>query len=322
MTEYGFDTAEGRLYTVGEQEPQNVEPEYSEMPRDGVPEHFCRILLMTLAGFKELQGDYPHKRNLYRGMCPVQYCRLEMFSGCIQGTMKVPASGRGELHFHTFGFYFRENTLLLIEDGTLAKTLLGKIGRNVYGKTTPGQFLLLLFEALIEDDVIGLQQQEERLSAIEEGLLKKIPDNFYETVIRCRKQLAANHAYYGQLVNIGDQMQGDFLQKLTQEERMAWQLFSNRAERLHSHVGLLQEYLVQIRELYQSLIDVQQNKVMSILTVVTTIFLPLTLIAGWYGMNFPGMPEFAWQYGYPAVIGVSVGITVVEILFFRRKKMI
>ena len=54
---------------------------------------------------------------------------------------------------------------------------------------------------------------------------------------------------------------------------------------------------VQIRELYQSLIAVQQNQVMSILTVVTTIFLPLTLIVGWYGMNFE-MPEYAWRYGY------------------------
>ncbi len=44
---------------------------------------------------------------------------------------------------------------------------------------------------------------------------------------------------------------------------------------------------------------------MSILTVVTTIFLPLTLIAGWYGMNFPGMPEFEWKYGYPAVIVIQ-----------------
>ena len=84
-------------------------------------------------------------------------------------------------------------------------------------------------------------------------------------------------------------MQSDFGQILTDKERSLWQLYANRVERLHDHVELLREYLVQIRELYQSLIDVQQNKVMSILTVVTTIFLPLTLIAGWYGMNFPNI---------------------------------
>ena len=79
---------------------------------------------------------------------------------------------------------------------------------------------------------------------------------------------------------------------------------------------------MQIRELYQSQIDIQQNKVMSILTVVTTIFLPLTLIAGWYGMNFPNMPEFQWKYAYPVVIAVSVFIILLEIFFFKKKKML
>ena len=91
---------------------------------------------------------------------------------------------------------------------------------------------------------------------------------------------------------------------------------------LHDHVELLREYLVQIRELYQSLIDVQQNKVMSILTVVTTIFLPLTLIAGWYGMNFPNMPEFRWKYAYPVVIIASIFIIAGEIVYFKKKKML
>ena len=85
---------------------------------------------------------------------------------------------------------------------------------------------------------------------------------------------------------------------------------------------MLREYLLQLRELYQSQVDLQQNRVMSILTVVTTIFLPLTLIAGWYGMNFPGMPEFEWKYSYPAVIVISILIIVLEILYFKKKKML
>ena len=109
---------------------------------------------------------------------------------------------------------------------------------------------------------------------------------------------------------------------LSEEEKAQWQLFSNRAERLHDHVEMLREYLVQIRELYQSLIAVQQNQVMSILTVVTTIFLPLTLIAGWYGMNFPNMPEFGWKYAYPAVIIVSILVIILEIIYFKKKKML
>ena len=282
----------------------------------------CEIILLSMEELKNLEGDYPHKRNLYRSMSPVQYCKIETFGECTQGTMKIPHAKKGKIGVQTFGFYLRDDVLLLVEDGELIHTLLGKLEENVYGSCTSHQLLLLLFELLIEEDVIGLQQQEQKLSEMEAGLLKKMPDHFYQTMIRYRSQISAYHAYYEQLVNIGDQMQGDFGQKLTRGERQGWQLYANRAERLHNHVELLREYLVQIRELYQSRIDEQQNKVMSILTVVTTIFLPLTLIAGWYGMNFPNMPEFGWKYAYPAVMLVSVGITVLEILFFRKKKML
>ncbi len=85
---------------------------------------------------------------------------------------------------------------------------------------------------------------------------------------------------------------------------------------------MLREYLIQIRELYQSRTAEQQNRIMTMLTVITTVFLPLTLIAGWYGMNFPNMPELHWRYGYAVVIGLSVLIVTLEILYFKKKKML
>ena len=82
----------------------------------------------------------------------------------------------------------------------------------------------------------------------------------------------------------------------------------------------LLDYTNQIRDTYQSRLDVKQNRIMTVLTVVTTIFMPLTLIVGWYGMNFTYMPELNSVWGYPVVIGVSVLIVVVSIVFFKRKK--
>ena len=54
--------------------------------------------------------------------------------------------------------------------------------------------------------------------------------------------------------------------------------------------------------------------------MVTAVFLPLTLLVGWYGMNFVGMPELHWKYGYPAVILVSVGIVAALVIYFKKKK--
>ena len=94
----------------------------------------------------------------------------------------------------------------------------------------------------------------------------------------------------------------------------------HRVERLQNHVHLLRENVLQIRELYQSMQDARQNKIMIVITIVTTIFLPLTLITGWYGMNFVYMPELQWRYGYFAVIMISLIIVIAEIIYFKKKK--
>ena len=91
---------------------------------------------------------------------------------------------------------------------------------------------------------------------------------------------------------------------------------------MQDHVHLLRENMLQLRELYQSKQDVQQNKIMGILTIVTTFFLPFTLITGWYGMNFAYMPELKWRYSYPAVILVAVIIAIGEFIYFKKKKIL
>ena len=91
---------------------------------------------------------------------------------------------------------------------------------------------------------------------------------------------------------------------------------------MHNHVHLLRENILQLRELYQSLQDAQQNKTMCILTVVTTLFLPLTLLTGWYGMNFVNMPELQWKYGYMAVIVIAVITVILEFIYFKKKKLL
>ena len=84
---------------------------------------------------------------------------------------------------------------------------------------------------------------------------------------------------------------------------------------------MLREYSTQVREVYQAQIEIRQNKIMKTLTIVTTICLPLTLIAGWYGMNFRRMPELSWKYGYPAVILLSLCIVALSLYLCRKKKL-
>ena len=79
------------------------------------------------------------------------------------------------------------------------------------------------------------------------------------------------------------------------------------------------ETVASLMEVYLSAQNQRLNEVMKVLTVIATLFIPLTFIASIYGMNFQHMPELAWRYGYPAVLGLMVVVAGGLILYFRSR---
>ena len=75
-------------------------------------------------------------------------------------------------------------------------------------------------------------------------------------------------------------------------------------------------------DIYLSSMSNRLNQIMKVLTIIATIFMPLTFITSLYGMNFKNMPELQWEYGYFGVLGMVVVIAVAMLLFFRRKQWI
>lgn len=73
-------------------------------------------------------------------------------------------------------------------------------------------------------------------------------------------------------------------------------------------------------DIYYTVISTKMNEVMKVLTIIATIFIPLTLITGIYGMNFEYMPELKWRYGYFIVLAVMFFIAILMLLYFRKKK--
>jgi magnesium transporter len=73
-------------------------------------------------------------------------------------------------------------------------------------------------------------------------------------------------------------------------------------------------------DIYLSSISYRMNAVMKVLTIIATIFMPLTFLAGVYGMNFKYMPELSWPWGYPLLWLVMISISIAMLLFFRRRK--
>ena len=126
--------------------------------------------------------------------------------------------------------------------------------------------------------------------------------------------------HYEQLIDFGQELaenENDFFES---DNLRFFELFTGRVTRLQGIVSTLREYTAQVRELYQSELSVKQNRIMTVLTVVTTIIMPLTLITGWYGMNFKYMPELESPMAYPVVIGVVIIIAIVGIIYFKKKE--
>ncbi|RMG79187.1 MAG: magnesium and cobalt transport protein CorA, partial [Bacteroidetes bacterium] len=86
------------------------------------------------------------------------------------------------------------------------------------------------------------------------------------------------------------------------------------------NVEMLRDTVGGLLDVYLSGVSNKMNEIMKVLTIMSTIFIPLTFIAGIYGMNFQHMPELHWKYGYPAVLLLMIAIALAMIYFFKKKK--
>ena len=142
----------------------------------------------------------------------------------------------------------------------------------------------------------------------------------FEKLSAWRRELLRIKRYYEQLTLIFDEASANDNSVFSNSAAKRFAILKNRTDRYLQTVQNLRDVIEHLQEEYQAQLSIQQNDLMKLFTVVTVIFLPLTLLTGWYGMNFSGMPELNWEYGYLVIIVVSIVVLVALILFFRRKK--
>ena len=184
----------------------------------------------------------------------------------------------------------------------------------------PDSFLVALLLYLIRDDLPYIQQLETRLTDLEQAVLDNDTGRFLHRMSVIRKELNRTNRYYAQLCDFASTLLEDAEEQLSGRSKKRLNHFLRKVENLRGETRMLHEYATQISSEYQAQVDIDQNRVMKVLTIVTAIFLPLTLIAGWYGMNFPNILLLGWRYGYAAVAIVSALVVVLLIWYFKRKK--
>lgn len=145
-------------------------------------------------------------------------------------------------------------------------------------------------------------------------------DFSWRLIMRIRKELLTLRGYYDQLMDMGKELEENENGFFAKKRLKYFGIIADRADRLMGRTAHLLEYAKQVQDAYQAQVDAQQNRNMQFLTVISTIFFPLTLITGWYGMNFENMPEL--EEGYPGVIMLSLVVIAGCIYIFKKKKIL
>ena len=280
-----------------------------------------QIDILTMEEFKEQYPDIFLRSFVQNGLKHIRFCKADRWSKFVSGTFALPPKQDPSGEKTIFGYYLAQECLIFIDDCGYVEKILGELqGYELTDESSPALVLFDFLEYLIKDDVLFLQEYEEKLTQLEEELLNGNMEEFDQKILAARKDLSALSAYYEQLSDLGEIFQQYAAEKGNEKEQMLFGLYSEKSGRLYDTVQMLKEYSMQLREMHQTQIDVRQNEIMKFLTIVTTIFMPLTLIAGWYGMNFINMPELSSPYGYGIICIICMLIIGVEIWFFVVKK--
>ncbi len=281
---------------------------------------FPLCAVMSLEKFRECRDQFAHYGELMHSLSrAIRYCKAEAYKDCVIGTIRVPQKKEGKEPAFTFAYYLTEQAVVFIESEGKLKTWLSKHAATLPQSGTPAQILVSILKQMTDDDLLYLLHIETEIEQMEEEVETGIAKEFFATLTQRRHKLSELNAYYMQLGEIGEFFQSEVCRPIVQNEQ-EWDRFAHRAERLQGHVQLLRENMTQLRELFQSVQDARQNRIMGIITIITTVFFPLSLLTGWYGMNFVNMPELQWEYSYFVMIFVVVVIVTAEIIYFKKKK--
>ena len=247
--------------------------------------------------------------------------KAEVNYDSLTGSFSIPDRDDFSKEDYKFAFALDEKGIVFIDDsGKVCEIIDGIRNSKRWKFPSLERFIYDFLDQIVKDDLRLMEKYESELDTIEKLIMEgdeKFPSSRLNEI---RNDIRDLRIHYEQLMDLGQELEENENNFFKQENLRYYRMFLNRMARLHDNSTSLRDYTMQLRDLYKAHIDIKQNRIMTVLTVVTTIFMPLTLIVGWYGMNFRYMPELEWRWGYPVVIAVSLLIAVGSLLFFKKKK--
>ncbi|MBO4863770.1 MAG: magnesium transporter CorA [Eubacterium sp.] len=270
---------------------------------------------------KQEQFDLGIDIDLVVDEAEIHSTKAEVNYDSLTGTFSIPSRRDITGKDYKYAFALDEKGIVFIDSTGVVSRMLKRISRyKKWRMPSLERFLYDFLELIITRDLHILEGYEKELDKIEIDIMDDAVEADLGRVNDIRGDIRDLRIHYDQLIDLGQELQENENNFFKPENVRYFGLFIDRMTRLYDTATSLRDYTMQIRDLYHTQMDVKQNRIMTLLTVVTTIFMPLTLIAGWYGMNFYNMPELRSRWGYPVVIIVSLLIIVGSLIFFKKRK--
>lgn len=231
----------------------------------------------------------------------------------------------GEAEDDCVALLIKKNLMLVVDvedrDGSTKEKFTTTLKRFSPENVTLEKLIYAFLDSLVSQDVRELERMSVELSGLEEQLHDgKAQKDFSVTLFNIKKLLLRYHNYYEQIIDITETLDENENDIFDSDSLMYINNADKKTERLKEDADSLRNTVEHLQDAYSSYLDAKLNNTMKRFTVITTVFFPLTIIVGWYGMNFQSMPEFAWRYGYIYVILLSVLTVAVLTVVGKIKK--
>ncbi|GHA31551.1 magnesium transport protein CorA [Salinimicrobium marinum] len=180
-----------------------------------------------------------------------------------------------------------------------------------------------LLDAIVDHYFVVVEEMSDKIENMEEQLLSAQPSDeitfeiqeLKRTMLRIRRAVFPLREVVSRLEKVNSE--------LIQEQTVNYikDLFDHIIQ-VSENIDIYREMSWGLMDMYMTTINNKMNEVMKVLTIMASIFIPLTFIAGIYGMNFEYMPELQWKYSYFVLWGVMFVLFLLMIFFFKKKKWI
>ncbi len=187
-------------------------------------------------------------------------------------------------------------------------------------KTSADYLAYALIDAVVDNYFIILEKTSEQIEIMEEELIRTVNEKMLHKIHSLKRELISLRKSVWplrELINSLGKSESNLISSSTSPYLR--DLYDHTIQVIDT-VETFRDMVSGMLDIYLSSISNRMNAVMKVLTIIATIFIPLTFVAGVYGMNFKYMPELQWRWAYPAVWVVMVIITIIMLTYFKKKK--